>query len=129
MVYLYMRFWSQATDRKSEDRKEKGGGMVPRQFLELGPGNDDQSNSISEERTVSGSPHNNLEVPRSNKRVGRDESPESESWAPGQKAPRLNPSGAAKPVDQSIEATMRKARVSVRARSEAPMVIIFSLHR
>ncbi|KAK6149731.1 hypothetical protein DH2020_017256 [Rehmannia glutinosa] len=43
---------------------------------------------------------------------------ESEGWAP-QKAAKLNP---IKPVDQSAEATMRKARVSVRARSEAPMV-------
>ncbi|KAK6133285.1 hypothetical protein DH2020_032948 [Rehmannia glutinosa] len=34
-------------------------------------------------------------------------------------APKLSPSNA---VEQSTEATMRKARVSVRARSEAPMV-------
>lgn len=37
------------------------------------------------------------------------------------KVSRLNPS---KEVDQATEATIRKARVSVRARSEAPMVYI-----
>lgn len=56
---------------------------------------------------------------RDGKRIAREESPESESWAPN-KVPKLV---AAKAVDQATEATMRKARVSVRARSEAPMVI------
>lgn len=111
-------------DRKPEEERKENGSIIPRQFLDLGPAAaaaqtaDEQSNSSSEERTLSGSPQNNLEISR-NKRAGREESPESESWAPGQKAPRLNP---AKPVDQSLEATMRKARVSVRARSEAPMI-------
>lgn len=95
------------------ERKESVGA---RQFLELGP---EQSNSLSEERTVSGSPQNNPEAIR-NKKTGREESPESESWAPGSKAPKLNPTNTNQP---SVEATMRKARVSVRARSEAPMVI------
>ena len=100
------------------ERKENGGGA--RQFLELGP---EQSNSLSEERTVSGSPQNNLEAIR-NKKTGREESPESESWAPGSKAPKLNPTSTNTNTNQpSVEATMRKARVSVRARSEAPMVI------
>lgn len=55
--------------------------------------------------------------------LGREESPESESqgWGPN-KVQKVNPSNA---MDQSTaEATMRKARVSVRARSEAPMVSI-----
>ncbi|KAL8469020.1 hypothetical protein ACS0TY_032007 [Phlomoides rotata] len=110
-------------DRKSEEKKDSAGPMVPRQFLDLGPAAavsdqiaDEQSNSISE-RTLSGTPPNNLETSRS-KRIGREESPESQGWGP-QKAPKLNPP---KPVDQSTEATMRKARVSVRARSEAPMI-------
>ncbi|XP_047943346.1 probable WRKY transcription factor 31 [Salvia hispanica] len=99
------------------ERKENGGGA--RQFLELGP---EQSNSLSEERTVSGSPQNNLEAIR-NKKTGREESPESESWAPGSKAPKLNPTSTNTNTNQpSVEATMRKARVSVRARSEAPMI-------
>ncbi|XP_057764939.1 probable WRKY transcription factor 31 [Salvia miltiorrhiza] len=112
-------------DKKCEDERKENGGA--RQFLELGP---EQSNSLSEERTVSGSPHqNNLEVTR-NKRSGREESPESESWVPGSKAPRLNNpnpnintnTNTNTNTNQSIEATMRKARVSVRARSEAPMI-------
>lgn len=94
-----------------EEKKEENGGMlVPRQFLELSNNqmSNEQSDSSSEERTLSGSsPHPDQEK----------EIPESEGWAPN-KAPRLSPT---KPVEQSA---MRKARVSVRARSEAPMVII-----
>lgn len=94
-----------------EEKKEENGGMlVPRQFLELSNNqmSNEQSDSSSEERTLSGSsPHRDQEK----------EIPESEGWAPN-KAPRLSPT---KPVEQSA---MRKARVSVRARSEAPMVII-----
>ncbi|KAH9797955.1 putative WRKY transcription factor 31 [Citrus sinensis] len=55
------------------------------------------------------------------KRIGREESPESETqgWGPNNKVQKLS---SAKGIDQSNEATMRKARVSVRARSEAPMI-------
>ncbi|KAK4439364.1 WRKY transcription factor 6 [Sesamum alatum] len=121
----------EVVDRKSEETKSavNGGPIVPRQFLDLAPAAvaaaavsqmaDEHSNSSSEERTLSGSPHNNTELSR-NKRIGREESPESEGWAPN-KALKLN-SNSTKPVDQSAEATMRKARVSVRARSEAPMI-------
>ncbi|KAL2524080.1 WRKY transcription factor 6 [Abeliophyllum distichum] len=106
---------NQTVDRKSESedkKQENSGSIVPRQFLELAPGDQELSHSSSEERTLSGSPAHNK------KRIGREESPASEDWAPN-KAPKLNPF---KPVDQSTEATMRKARVSVRARSEAPMI-------
>ncbi|OIT28936.1 PREDICTED: probable WRKY transcription factor 31 [Nicotiana attenuata] len=92
--------------------EEKDGNMVPRQFLELGPNDEPYSlnshYSSSEERTVSESPRN--------KGIGREETPESES----NKVPKLNSSN---PIDQATDqATMRKARVSVRARSEAPMI-------
>ncbi|KAL1567759.1 WRKY transcription factor, variant 2 [Salvia divinorum] len=87
----------QIVERKSE---EKGVVLVPRQFLELNKEmNDEQSGSSSDERTLSG-----------NKRVERDGSEGS--------APIKSP----KPADPLPEATMRKARVSVRARSEAPMI-------
>ncbi|XP_068321667.1 probable WRKY transcription factor 31 [Pyrus communis] len=134
----------QNAEAKSDQEKKQG--LVPRQFLNLGPRataetNDDQvSNCSSEARTRSASPPQNidevvkndqigpLDPPNSNnfrdgKRVGGDESPESESqgWVPN-KVPKLNNSAAPKPIDQSTEATMRKARVSVRARSEAPMI-------
>ena len=54
--------------------------------------------------------------------IARDqESPEqsSQGWVPN-KAPKLQSSSSNS--EQAQEATMRKARVSVRARSEAPMV-------
>ncbi|OMO64834.1 DNA-binding WRKY [Corchorus olitorius] len=130
---------SHIQEGKSEEKKQDV--IVPRQFLDLGPSGtaetDEMSHSSSEERTQSGSPRNNLEIVktknennsqfdqetssfRDGKRIGREESPESEGWGPN-KVQKLNPSP--KPIDQSNnEATMRKARVSVRARSEAPMV-------
>ncbi|CAN4078383.1 unnamed protein product [Withania somnifera] len=119
----------EAVETKSNEEKkhEKEGTIVPRQFMELGPSGpkadpmDEPSNShsSSEERTLSGSPRNNMELLSRDKGTGREESPESESWAP-HKVPKLM--NSSKPVEQSTEATMRKARVSVRARSEAPMI-------
>ncbi|KAK6917774.1 WRKY domain [Dillenia turbinata] len=124
-----------------ERRVEDKGVMAPRQFMDLGPSAaaeaDEVSHSSSEVRTLSGSPpnmdvsskNNNtrneiVQYDRDCKGVDREESPESETqgWTPN-KAPKLN--NSSKPNgsnDQSAEATMRKARVSVRARSEAPMI-------
>ncbi|XWS12865.1 hypothetical protein CRYUN_Cryun37aG0127200 [Craigia yunnanensis] len=124
-------------ERKTEVKKDEV--IVSRKFMDPGRSGiaqtDGMSHSSSEERTRSGSPPNNVEVAskdyikskneifqfdqetssfRDGKRIGREESPE---WGPN-KAQKLNPE---KPIDQSTEATMRKARVSVRARSEAPM--------
>ncbi|KAL8130161.1 hypothetical protein V2J09_019316 [Rumex salicifolius] len=95
----------------------------PRQFLELGPyrprtqnnqGEREPSDETSlEERTVD------------DRLVKRDETPDSESqgWT-ANKAQKLSPTGAmdSQPATTTTEATMRKARVSVRARSEAPMI-------
>ncbi|CAH8341015.1 unnamed protein product [Eruca vesicaria subsp. sativa] len=88
--------------------------IVPRQFIDLGPSRaageaEDVSNSSSEDRR-------NNEV-RDGKRLGREESPETES----NKVQKVNNSSPTR-FDQSTEATMRKARVSVRARSEATMI-------
>ncbi|XP_004231617.1 WRKY transcription factor 6 [Solanum lycopersicum] len=94
--------------------------IVPRRFLELGRSGNDlshNSNSSSEERTVSKSPRNDTQVTIMHNK-GREESPESDSWVPN-KVPKLNSS---MPIDPTTDATMRKARVSVRARSEAPMI-------
>ena len=125
-------------DQKLSGNNNNGGGVVvPRQFMDLGLAAtaeaEEPSLSSSEGRSGdrSGSPVNNGEVRtkemelRSNEKkeyssgIGREESPDqgSQGWG-SSKAARLNPS---KNVDQT-EATMRKARVSVRARSEAPMV-------
>ncbi|WCJ20205.1 WRKY family transcription factor [Euphorbia peplus] len=125
--------------------EEKKQDVVPRQFLDPGPSaeTDEVSHSSSDERTRSGTPQTNIEASnsvknngklemcsydqensslRDGKRVGREESPESETqgWNPNKVQKVNNP--ASKSIDQSTEATMRKARVSVRARSEAPMI-------
>ncbi|VVA17585.1 PREDICTED: probable WRKY mRNAion factor [Prunus dulcis] len=109
--------------------------VVPRQFMDLGlaannADTDEPSQSSSEEksRERSGSLGENVKVAGHSddqekkefgRGIGREESPDqpSQSWGPN-KVPRLN---SPKEVDQT-EATMRKARVSVRARSEAPMI-------
>ncbi|CAN4083759.1 unnamed protein product [Withania somnifera] len=119
----------EVVEAKSDEEKkqEKEGSLVPKQFMELGPsgskadpmGEPSNSHSSSEERTLSGSPRNNMELLSRDKGIGREESPESESWAPNKASKLMNSS---KPIEQSTEATMRKARVSVRARSEAPMI-------
>ncbi|KAE8696736.1 putative WRKY transcription factor 31 [Hibiscus syriacus] len=128
---------------KSEVNKEEA--MVPRQFLDLVPysgtteADHETSLPSSEERTRSGSPPNNVEVASKNyikgkngvsesnleasglrdgKRIDRGESPESDGRGPN-KVQKLNPE---KPIEQSADATMRKARVSIRARSEAAMI-------
>ncbi|XP_008784385.2 probable WRKY transcription factor 31 [Phoenix dactylifera] len=125
----------EAVDEKTD------GKIVPRQFIDLGPAaNADEPSQSSTEggsRHLSSSPPNNVEagsmdyrrhenntnkeiVPPDHERSNREDSPgpSSEGWNPN-KAPKLSPS---KTAEQTQEATMRKARVSVRARSEAPMI-------
>ncbi|KAF8109879.1 hypothetical protein N665_0090s0061 [Sinapis alba] len=107
----------------AEKREES---IVPRQFLDLVPSRahgeaEDVSNSSSEDRTRSGgscaAERRNNEV-REGKRLGREESPETEYSNKVQKVNSNSPTT----FDQPEEAIMRKARVSVRARSEAPMI-------
>ncbi|KAG8490609.1 hypothetical protein CXB51_013827 [Gossypium anomalum] len=129
----------------NEVKEQEASLIVPKQFMDLRPSgiaetDHEPSHSSSEERTPSGSPPNNVQVTspkdylktknpvsqldqesssfRDGKRIGREESPESENLGRN-KLQKMNPS---KPIDQATEATMRKARVSVRARSEAPMI-------
>lgn len=91
----------------------KNGMLVPRQFMDLGFGsNDEGSLSPPEGRTGRDMP------PPPDKDVAGGEEQSSES-----KVPKLGHSPRG--VDQATEATMRKARVSVRARSEAAMVCKF----
>ncbi|KZV17717.1 WRKY transcription factor 6-like [Dorcoceras hygrometricum] len=101
----------------SEELKNGNGNgnglMVPRQFMDLGlaVSNDTYEASLSSSEGRIGRdppPHNDKEIGG-----GEDQSVDN-------KIPRLTPSP--KSVDQATEATMRKARVSVRARSEAPMI-------
>ncbi|XP_058101256.1 probable WRKY transcription factor 31 [Magnolia sinica] len=137
----------EAVDEKMEEKKhDLGGGalMVPRQFMDLGPvataETDEPSQSSSEEERSpdrSASPHNNAEVASNEFHItnngkeivpldhdnatdgrgnNREETPDG--WVQN-KVPKM---ASPKNVEQSTEATMRKARVSVRARSEAPMI-------
>ncbi|KAK9285710.1 hypothetical protein L1049_024909 [Liquidambar formosana] len=122
-------------DGKEEDNKNNhsgnnGGLMVPRQFMDLGlaadatavdaPAETDEhslSSSEGKSRDGSRSPVNTVEVASKkefSRGIGRED-----RLDPSNKVPRLDPS---KNVDTTTEATMRKARVSVRARSEAPMI-------
>lgn len=126
-------------NRKSDDKKENGRLMVPRQFMDLGlaAANNSDSPSSSEggTRDRTGSPVNNSRDPAevgiglepdkkesASGRQKREESPDQE-WLPNKVPRSISPP---KSVDQT-EATMRKARVSVRARSEASMVSDFSI--
>ncbi|KAG7546620.1 WRKY domain superfamily [Arabidopsis suecica] len=132
-----------ATEGKAEGRKRQElQTMVPRQFMDLGPSSGAAEHGAevsSEERTTvrSGSPPSLLESsnPRENGKrlLGREESSEeseSNAWGNPNKVPKHNPSSSnsngnrnGNVIDQSAaEATMRKARVSVRARSEAAMI-------
>lgn len=76
------------------------------------------NDSLSEERTQSGSIKHGDKI---GKRNGRENTPDSDGWV-SNKVSRLD---ASKNIDQPNESAMRKARVSVRARSEAPMVSNF----
>ncbi|ESQ38147.1 hypothetical protein EUTSA_v10028586mg [Eutrema salsugineum] len=115
------------------NKRHEGPEMVPRQFIDLGLPSADVS---SEERTTvrSGSPllENSSSRQRGKRILEREESPETESngWGNPNKVSKHNASSSncngnvnGNVVDQSAaEATMRKARVSVRARCEAPML-------
>ncbi|GAB4859445.1 hypothetical protein Ancab_010911 [Ancistrocladus abbreviatus] len=118
-----------------EDNKSSNnnGNIVPRQFIHLGLAGrtetDDASLSSSDRRSRdrSVSPTNNAEVVSRkelpSQGIEREDTPDEHlplgSWG-SNKVPRLTT--PPKNLDQSAEATMRKARVSVRARSEAPMI-------
>ncbi|KAK0589135.1 hypothetical protein LWI29_010152 [Acer saccharum] len=124
-----------------EDKKPNGGFVAPRQFIDLGlaSANNNNNNTVdtSDEPSLSssegrssrdrtGSPGNNNEdsttvVFDQDKKefVRREDSPDQGYGA--NKVPKFNSSSSSKNTDQA-EATMRKARVSVRARSEAPMI-------
>ncbi|KAK1424362.1 hypothetical protein QVD17_19691 [Tagetes erecta] len=97
---------NQKVDNESEN-------IVPKQLIELGPSSHDSS---SEERTQSVELSKNGE--KTEKRTVRENTPDSDGWN-SNKVAKLN---ASKNIEQPNESTMRKARVSVRARSEAPMI-------
>lgn len=129
MIVFYFIFQVEEARKSRENKHEQE--LLPKQFLDIvrsGSADIEVSNSSSEERTRNGprSPGHIIELGSSGQRVDQDcdtrrlESPDSETkgWVPS-KAPRLE---GPKAMDQSVEATTRKARVSVRALSEASMV-------
>ncbi|KAH9608412.1 hypothetical protein KSS87_023025 [Heliosperma pusillum] len=129
-----------------EEKKE----IVPHQFFNLGPSSNNETDELTSQ-TLSddnqtldrstGSPQNTMEVASRNtsnnrevalsydhgkgisREDGLEDSGNNQGWVPN-KVPRLdNVPRVNSPVEQTAaEATMRKARVSVRARSEAPMI-------
>nr|QGQ64040.1 WRKY transcription factor 17 [Santalum album] len=104
--------------------------VVPRQFMDLGLAavagtvelTDEASPSSSERsRGRSGSPVNVMNDGGGDQE--KEEGPDQGGWGPN-KVPKLMNNGAKNGDNNqpTTEATMRKARVSVRARSEAPMI-------
>ncbi|XP_071727095.1 WRKY transcription factor 6-like [Rutidosis leptorrhynchoides] len=93
--------------------------MVPRPFMDLGLAALDDENSRSSSE-AKGHDHEH-EIPRIN---NVDEREIVEHVLPPNKFPRLDvlKKDDSTSIDQATEATIRKARVSVRARSEAPMI-------
>ncbi|XP_065876436.1 probable WRKY transcription factor 31 [Euphorbia lathyris] len=111
-----------------DNKKKLQNDMVPRQFMDLGLAGDtgELSPSSSEAPVniiINEEEENNK---KGSKGIEREESPDQESQGWGtNKIARFNSSSSSSSsktnVDQT-EATIRKARVSVRARSEAPMI-------
>ncbi|XP_019158774.1 PREDICTED: probable WRKY transcription factor 31 [Ipomoea nil] len=118
-----------------EDNNSNNGEIkFPRQFMDLGLAtgrSNDGTTTTTDEANLSSSPEgrssggNGRESGSSRSPASREESPEkgpsSSGWGPN-KVPRLGHGPESSSVDQATEATMRKARVSVRARSDAPMI-------
>nr|AVO00691.1 WRKY transcription factor 31-like [Cymbidium sinense] len=111
--------------------------IVPRQFMDLGlaadadeasthsstdGGSQDPSSQSMANKERSTNSKEMIVFEREGSGLVREESPENSShvWAPNNQ-PKVGGAGE-KPAEQTQEATMRKARVSVRARSEAPMI-------
>ncbi|KAL6954857.1 hypothetical protein U1Q18_047613 [Sarracenia purpurea var. burkii] len=119
-----------AEENKNKKHVGDGGGgeMAPRQFIDLGLAGDTEERSLSSSEGRSPLENNVEEASAAASKElyhydhGREGSPEDASISnqSPSKAARLSP---LKSADQAAaEATMRKARVSVRARSEAPMI-------
>lgn len=116
--------------KQEENPSDQGGDimMVPRPFMDLGLAALEDENSRSSSEGIK----SHDEIPRLpiNNMDGRDlrEEIHEQVLACSNKIPRLNVSkNEDNSIDQATEATIRKARVSVRARSESNMVRYWSL--
>ena len=109
----------QKQEQKVDNLSQQVSVAVPRQFMEM-----TSRGSSSEEKTLSGSGLNTAELSKNvdidGKTVRREDTPDSNVQWTSNKVPRLV---VPENNEQTNDATMRKVRVSVRARSEAPMVI------
>lgn len=128
-------------DESSKGKKQTGcsrGPLVPRQFIDLGLASIDNgetdsdeveadaslSSSVGRSHDRSGSPGNNVEVASKEfaARIDQDRKKYGKGSEVEEDADQIPKFSPPKNVDEQVEATMRKARVSVRARSEATMV-------
>ncbi|KAI3769672.1 hypothetical protein L6452_00781 [Arctium lappa] len=125
----------QSTDDHKASNEGAGGGevmIVPRPFMDLGLAaptaveTDENSQSSSEGRSHD---EHSRSPPLHSTIAKMEEGPEQGSQViktGSNKVPRLssskNNNNTTTNIDQATEATIRKARVSVRARSEAPMI-------
>ncbi|KAL4273836.1 hypothetical protein GQ457_13G002080 [Hibiscus cannabinus] len=118
---------SEANKTEVED-KTHGGGIVARQFMDLGEAAKAEiSESSSEDRSpeLSGSPTNTIVESMERREKNSTTTPEGliphpPGWLPS-KAPKLITTMDNEQAQQTM-AMIRKARVSVRARSEASMI-------
>lgn len=113
---------------ESEKNKEDDHQTVPRQYLERGRKDQGEHEPLdetsSEERTVDDK--NEGDHGRGKRDMSQDS--EDQGWVANKLAklsPSSKPSGMDQVIGSTAEAMMRKARVSVRARSEASMVSTF----
>ncbi|KAG0499220.1 hypothetical protein HPP92_003911 [Vanilla planifolia] len=105
--------------------------IVPRQFIDLGPGADaddasTHSSTDDEQSTHGGGADHGMQMSCDDhggdgRGFSGRRAPRTPPWLESNKQSKVGGVGP-KPGDQVQEATMRKARVSVRARSEAPMI-------
>ncbi|XP_054811870.1 probable WRKY transcription factor 31 isoform X2 [Prosopis cineraria] len=117
-----------ASPEEKKQAENSRGTLVPRQFIDLGLASIDDGEANSDEHSLSpsvrrsnGRSRSPMEVECST-RIGSDAKELNKEAEIEEEAERIQKYSPPKNVDDQVEATMRRARVSVRARSEAPMI-------
>ncbi|KAK9074060.1 hypothetical protein SSX86_006657 [Deinandra increscens subsp. villosa] len=109
-------------EKRDEDPKHANEvDMMPMPFIDLGMASLEDENSRSTSDGKSHDERSRLQITNIDGRDRRDEILEHVLPC-SNKVARLNDSKNDGSIDQATEATIRKARVSVRAKSEAPMI-------
>ncbi|XP_028808364.1 probable WRKY transcription factor 31 [Neltuma alba] len=119
-------------DASLEEKKQTDsnrGTLVSRQFIDLGLASINDGEANSDEHSLSSSMRRSNDRSRSplevecRAKIGSDEKEFNKGTETEQEADKINQKySPPRNVDDQLEATMKKARVSVRARSEAPMI-------